>query len=340
MVNKAVCPVCEEMKLVEIGEKEETTTIKGQEITAYVENLKCTECGEEFVTSDQMERNTERFRRVYRRKKDIISPQKIRSLRKEYGVSQKTLARILDFGELTINSYEQGSIPSGAHNNLLKLIQDPENFKRLLEERRDRLSNTQLKKINAYLLQLEDNLSFDKIIYSHYVKEQVNTESEYNGYTATDVMKTFLTIQCILYYSGRKLYKMSILKLLFYVDFLHFKKYGKAITGWPYAHLPYGPVPQDYKSLMFHGEERNFFVSQPDDEEMGEMYSLPERFSIDKTARFFSKVELDTIREVADKLADKTATGLKELTHKERAWTETGHTHLIPYTYAAALQAV
>jgi len=38
----------------------------------------------------------------------------------------------------------------------------------------------------------------------------------------------------------------GLLKIVFLVDYEHFKTYTVSVSGWPYARLPYGPVPQDY----------------------------------------------------------------------------------------------
>jgi putative zinc finger/helix-turn-helix YgiT family protein len=335
-----VCPVCEDERTIEIDTRKETQTIKNQQISAEIEYSKCRECGSEFSTAEQMKKNLEKFRQVYREKNDIVTPAEIKSLREEYGVSQKTLAKILDFGQLTINSYEQGSIPSGAHNNLFKLIRDPDNFLKLLEDSRERLTRTQVNKIDSHLNSMQKQLSFESIIYSHEVRELVNKESEYNGYSYTDIRKLFFTIQLILYYAQREVYKMAILKLLFYIDFSYFKKKEKSITGWPYANLPYGPVPEDYKRILFQGEEREMFFAEPDEIDKGEIYRLPDDFSAEGVLGYFSKEEIETIQEVVEKFGKRTASSLEKLTHSESAWKESAHANLISYHYASKLKAI
>ena len=81
-------------------------------------------------------------------------PGDIIRLRNRYGASQKAFGIILGFGELTINSYEQGSVPSDSNMNLLRLVEDPLAFARLYESRKDRIGPTQRNRIEAALLRL------------------------------------------------------------------------------------------------------------------------------------------------------------------------------------------
>ncbi len=337
---KDICPVCEDTRTIDIDIRKETQIIKNQEVNANVEVSRCSKCGNEFVTNDQMTQNLERFRDEYRKNNHIITPGEIKVLRDSYGVSQKALGKILNFGELTINSYEQGVIPSGAHNNLLKLIKDPMIFKQLLLENRDKLTSTQLNKIGSRIQEKADSITLEEIDYSNHVKRAVGVKDEYNGYTHTSLEKTLFTIQLLLYFTEKEIYKMALLKLLFYSDFLHCKRHKAAITGWPYARLPFGPVPEDYKKLLLQGEESLLFTSAPDDESLGEKYRLGYNFSMENIVKFFTKVEVDTINEVAEKLGNKTATALAALTHEESAWTENEHAQLISYHYASRLKAL
>ncbi len=337
--QEGVCPVCEDIRALEISTKKETQEIKKQRISVEVEYSRCTECGNEFATSEQMEKNLEAYRRIYREQNDIITPEEIISLREKYGVSQKTLGKILDFGELTINSYEQGAIPSGAHNNLLKLIQNPDNFLRLLEEHKEKLSKRQQNKIDRRLKNVLQHYNVENIYYSSEVRELAHYESELNGYTCTDLSKLLCTIQLILHYAHAEIYKMALLKLLFYIDFYHFKKNAKSITGWPYARLPYGPVPEDFRRLLYQGEELGLFHAEPDEMEMGEVYKLPEGFLPEQIEAHFSENELETIREVVGKLGRYTASSLANISHQEKAWIDTEHAKLISYEFAAELKA-
>ena len=58
----------------------------------------------------------------YRKEKNIISPEEIIDFRKKYNISQRELTGILDFGKMTINRYEKGSLPTKSQSDYLRLI--------------------------------------------------------------------------------------------------------------------------------------------------------------------------------------------------------------------------
>ena len=126
-----ISPICEKMSDIQIIKREDTHIIRNEEITTEIEISRCLECYQEFETTEQMENNLEAFRRIYRQRYRIMSSEEIIQLRKKYGISQKALGKILEIGELTINIYEQGAMPSGAHNQLLQLISEPLIFKKV-----------------------------------------------------------------------------------------------------------------------------------------------------------------------------------------------------------------
>lgn len=39
--------------------------------------------------------------------------------------------------------------------------------------------------------------------------------------------------------------RTKLFKLLYFWDFIHFKKYGLTVTGYDYYTFPFGPVPKD-----------------------------------------------------------------------------------------------
>ena len=73
-MNNQICPFCEKRSDIEIIRREETHTIRNEEITAQIEISKCFECNQEFETAEQMENNLEAFRNVYRQRHKIHSP--------------------------------------------------------------------------------------------------------------------------------------------------------------------------------------------------------------------------------------------------------------------------
>src|SRR3990167_8043480 len=49
---------------------------------------------------------------------------------------------------------------------------------------------------------------------------------------------------------GRFLGKTKLMKLFYFLDFMHVKKYGSPVTYDSYIHLEHGPIPSTIKNLV------------------------------------------------------------------------------------------
>lgn len=341
-MEKEFCPGCETERSVVHETIREVSELRGESIEADQERFRCTVCGTDFVTGDMMDRNLDAVRAEYRIRHGILSPEEIVDLRKTYGASQKAFGTILGFGELTINSYEQGSLPTDANNNLLRLMRNPSGFRELFETNKNLIGPTQRKRIESRLgaLHSERNRHFVSYDSSETLEACEVREPADNGYAIRSIEKMWALVQLLIAYSGTRLYKMQILKLAFYADFSHFRRHTVAITGWEYAAIDHGPVPNEYKAILNEGERRGYFSSSPDNSDIGDLFNLPNGFSLLDTESYFSKEELCTINEVSTRLRGKTASELREMTHREKAWIETPHAECISYEWAMELTGV
>jgi putative zinc finger/helix-turn-helix YgiT family protein len=335
------CPRCEAMRPVERLILEGTTLVRGESVRAELEHFRCTVCGTEYDTALSMERNLEAAYAAYRERHSIIAPAEIRALRECYGASQKAFGIILGFGELTINSYEQGALPADANANLLRLVENPEDFRRLYESRKGLIGPTQRKRIEAALQRLSKK-------HAEHARETMPTygarppaeSSIYTGFLHPSKDRLFALIQAILWKAGRSLYKTQILKLLFYCDFAHFRKATVSITGWEYAAIDYGPVPNDFQCILPEAVNEGLLVCSPDESQERDLYSLKKDVGEEEIISALSPDELATVEEVVAKIGKKSAKALVDLTHGESAWARTEHAKLISYEWARDLLGV
>ena len=147
MINRIQCPDCE--KLTEVSEilKETNVVIKGKNVTFNAPMYKCSVCGSEFQTMEQLEESLKLGKNAAEKKYDEITPEKIISIREKYNASQKAFAIILGMGELTINKYEQGEKPSSSNRMLLLLSEDPACFYKMYEINKCKIGTIQKQKI-------------------------------------------------------------------------------------------------------------------------------------------------------------------------------------------------
>ncbi|MCQ2593299.1 MAG: type II toxin-antitoxin system MqsA family antitoxin [Treponema sp.] len=141
------CPDCE--KVVEVSEihKETNVVINGKSVSFFAPMCKCTICGAEFQTMEQLEESLKLGKQAAENNENDLTPEKIISIREKYNASQKAFAIILGMGELTINKYEQGEKPSSSNRMLLLLSEDPACFYKMYSINKNKIGAIQKEKI-------------------------------------------------------------------------------------------------------------------------------------------------------------------------------------------------
>jgi uncharacterized phage-associated protein len=139
--------------------------------------------------------------------------------------------------------------------------------------------------------------------------------------------------------------KTKLGKLLFFLDFLHFKRFGTSVTGNDYVAMPKGPVPiQLYRSITDGNLPEEIARTLAIEEEMDE-YGESKGFRISVRPRaqvemdLLSPRELAVMEEVAFIFHDSSATEMSEITHLrntpwERTLKERGKNAIIDYRLA------
>ncbi len=143
----------------------------------------------------------------------------------------------------------------------------------------------------------------------------------------------------LIYFSENVLYpgKTKLFKLLNFLDYTHFGKTGRSVTGLEYFAWERGPVPVDLFNEWNHPSEEfishNYKQKVPAGGFMREV--LKPRHSFD--ARLFSKYELSLMEKLAQKHFKDSAENMSELAHFETGyWAEVwnngkGNGEHIPY---------
>lgn len=97
-------------------EIEETYKIRGENITIKAAAMFDANTGkqiyDEKLDSDAINKAFD----IYRKKHNIIDPNRIKNLRKSYGLNQRDFATLLGVSPTTIAVYEIGSLPSESNN--------------------------------------------------------------------------------------------------------------------------------------------------------------------------------------------------------------------------------
>jgi uncharacterized phage-associated protein len=122
------------------------------------------------------------------------------------------------------------------------------------------------------------------------------------------------------------------MKLLYYVDFDHYERHGRPVTGANYRKLPHGPVPQQAKALIAQMERKGVVreVKVRVKDYAQHRLITQARFDASK----FSGDELLTLEKVAKEWEDATGTQIEAASHAEAPWAATKEGRVIDYELA------
>ena len=140
----------------------------------------------------------------------------------------------------------------------------------------------------------------------------------------------------------RKCGKVKLFKLLYFLDFEHFKATGRSVTGLEYYAWPMGPVPVSLKEEIDAPKpdmaEALRFEEQPI--RHGTQTMLVVKPQVPFSDRHFSKREMSILRDLAGEYQDADADQMVEATHLENLpWSKVYEVEgrrqaLIPYRLA------
>ncbi len=329
-----LCPCCMEDHFVSVVSVQENNNFKGEEVSYDATYYYCETTNEMFASEEMISANDIRMKDSYRTKAGLLSSKEISQIRDKYGISQRDLAIILGWGEKTITRYESHQVQDAAHDSILKKIdQDPEWYLSLLRSSKELFSPDSFKKYYAKAKQIyESNRDsyLRKTIQSEYVRFEEHPE--YCGNTRLNLDKV---VDVICYYANspkvNRLFKVKLMKLLWYSDALSYKRYGHSITGLVYAALPMGAVPLQC-DLLIELEGITYEGVSFDD-------GFGYHFTANPNVSYCTLSEND--KKVLDKIIEVFGTQPKESIvrsmHRELAYTETKPSDIISYNHCTKL---
>jgi len=144
-------------------------------------------------------------------------------------------------------------------------------------------------------------------------------------------------VEMVLHIAGRILDEPSggatkLNKILFFAEFTHLRRHGRAISGCEFQKLDHGPAPRQMlpvrARLIESGEAElvsEDFLGRP------QHRLVPLR---EADVAVFAEQELETIEHVINRLVGMTGTQVSELSHREPGWQLTGSGETIPFASA------
>ena len=328
---KHYCPYCNIEQEYYI-DKRIFKEYKGVDVNVEENVPICKKCGNELVINNIEDENLKRIYNKYREIKNIITPSEIKNLRNKYDISQRELTAILDFGKMTINRYENGSLPSKSQSDYLRLIaNDPKEFFNKVKEAfaAHRISQKTFSKIENIINEQYDydnNYELKK-----YIESELKTSPNiFNGFKVLDLEKLQNLISYIA--SKTKLYLTSLNKYLWFIDMISYNKRAVSITGLTYVHEQYGPIiiNRKYEEISKLDEKYKREDKENNDGSIQSVITSNENYDLSS----FTKEEIKIIDYVINMLSNKTVKEISNLSHKESGWKDTDRYEKISFEYA------
>ena len=332
------CPLCNKIHEVEERKHLTTTIMKGKEVTYEERFYFCANAEEEenkFESSSMTNENLLKARNAYRVNYGLLTSDDIIAIRESYDLSQVDLARLLGWGEATISRYESKAIQDEAYDMMLRLIKDnPLQALDFLKKNADKFSELKRLDIRSKMIEKLDSYGKEFLTRQAFQGEYVSFEepSDSNGYTILNIDK----IEAIISYFAENvtnLFKVKLMKMLWYADALLFKNSGKAMTGLVYKHEPMGALPVGHYSLM---NLENLNIKEEVSYNYDSMLHIYPSDNIDYG--ILTKEEKAVLDVVIAKFKMFKAKEIIDYMHEEMAYTATVQGEIIPFSLAKEIR--
>lgn len=328
------CDNCGKEVETKIITKRETYDVCGESIEVDAQVLVCVNCEEEFYSEELDNATLVSAYNEYRRRHKLLLPEEIKKIREQYDLSQRSFAKLLNWGDKTICRYENGSVQDRAHNSLLLFLREPENMRIYLTENEVALSQKQLSKLLETVDMLEQNEGYrsSRKLFRRFF---TRLPSEENGFKAFDYEK-FCAMVLFFAYKSTELLKTKLMKLLNYSDMIFYKENGISISGVRYAHLPYGPVPENFDILLgTMAADHIAHIEVFYDNGYEKHQVIPEE---EMPEGILTEDELAVMERIYQKFANYGSVDISNYSHKEKGYNATQKGEIISYAYAKDIE--
>lgn len=332
--KRMLCLSCMEDHEVDIVSRMDRSILKGVSVEFSAEYYYCDRTDEYYADEMQICANDISMKDAYRKKQGLLTSKDICAIRGKYGISQSDLCILLGWGKKTITRYEGHQVQDIAHDTILKKLgDDPEWFLTLLEMVKDSFASSSYTKYRTKAIKLfeqERDRYLRKAIMAQYAR--FSDSFEYNGNVRLSLDKV---VDVIRYFSNApqviKLYKVKLMKLLWYSDALSFKRRGHAITGLIYQALPMGAVPIGHDSII------DLYGVEYDEVELGDGTGYYFKKSENEEYQYLSKEDVAILDEIIRIFGSCTKDAIINAMHKEAAYEKTALRAVISFQYAKEL---
>lgn len=312
-----------------------TWNFRGEEYEYVHAAYKCEDTGELFTTCESDDVGFLQVTNQYRVKYGIPFVDEIIAVRKRYGVSAAKMSAILGIGTNQWRLYENGEVPSVSNGRMIRSIMNPKVFLDLVESIRQQLTDKEYANITEKVKKVIAQ-SYNYQIETYECRRVFSTmRGADNGYAATSLSKLKAIMLMVLQECG-DVFCTKMNKLLFYIDFLSYRKRGFAMSGLCYRAIDFGPVPDRWDRVYSEFDEIHQ-EPRPIGEYEGNV--LVANAVVDES--ILSDDEKSIIYDICERFKSCSSREISAISHDEPAWQKYHDKHSrIPFSEAFTLKAI
>mgnify|MGYP000253125306 CR=1 FL=1 len=286
-----ICLKCENEKFESKNVKVEQE-FKGQSFNVVVDAHVCTGCG--FHQFDDEQANM--LRRVtvdtFKANNDLLTSDQVKDYREGLEMSQSQFAAYIGVGVASVKRWETYFVQDKSQDDLIRIKCDPSSA--------------------------QNNALEVRWAHEH--------PDKHNGFRKFDLDVCKNVLSKIIEVAPSPLF---FFKAVFYVDFIHFKRFGRGITGMQYSCFDYGPIPKDYDHLISYLLDKNDFSRSG-------QHDLKSNVKFNEA--LFSTDELATINHIYSIVEKEGKKYLFDKSHEEDAFKSCGYLETLNYEDAKSLK--
>ena len=262
----------------------------------------CADTREKFTTDELDDAGFAQVTNQYRTKYGIPFTDEIVAIREKYGLSAAKMSQILGIGTNQWRNYECGEVPNVSNGRMIRSIMNPKVFLDYVDSSKNVLAEKEYNKFSLKIASLvEECDKQEKLRYDISRVYQCERGVD-NGFAQQSLDRLKNALLYILNQCGEVFYtKMN--KLLFYTDFLAYRRFGMALTGLSYRAIEFGPVPERWDRVYSQFDE---IVQEPrsyGDKEGCVLFS-----TVAANTDIFTTDELEVLNEVCSKFSECSST--------------------------------
>ncbi|MDU5952913.1 MAG: DUF4065 domain-containing protein [Clostridiales bacterium] len=141
-IKMEFCTECRKNTPYTLQKQTVKKTIKGHTYDFSITLAVCHDCGCAINIPGLIDKNIQEIDRQYRAYEGLASVADIEKLKALYDIGTRPLSLALGFGEITVERYLRGQMPSRAYSNVIQLaLANPAYMKQKLEENRGKLTD-------------------------------------------------------------------------------------------------------------------------------------------------------------------------------------------------------